>query len=200
MQALIEAAAGGAEPYHICAVASDRKAAPALDKARAAHIPCEVISPQAVLGAEIARTASRSQKRRAVSDRVQALAEHCGAELIVLAGFLTVLEGPVLEAYRGRIINLHPSLLPRFGGEGMWGSHVHEAVIAAGVKETGCTVHLVDAGCDTGRVLVQRRLPVLDGDTAESLAARLAPLEHEAIVDAVRDLGRQIIEARSLQA
>ena len=89
-------------------------------------------------------------------------------------------------------INLHPALLPKFGGEGMWGHHVHEAVLAAGETESGCTIHLVDAGCDTGEILLQKRVPVLPGDTPESLYARIAPQEHLAMVEGVELLAQRL--------
>lgn len=178
----------GSCPYRICAVFSDRKDAYALKRAEAAGIPVEIVSPVAVMGTEKARTSSRDEKRLAVSNRVLECASRYGAGALVLAGFLTVLSGDVIECYSGRIINLHPALLPKFGGEGMWGYHVHEAVIAAGETESGCTVHLVDTGCDTGKILLQRRVPVLPGDTPETLYARIAPCEHEALVTGVKQL------------
>ena len=106
------------------------------------------------------------------------------AELIILAGFLVVLEGEIIDAYAGRIINLHPSLLPKYGGAGMYGERVHQEVLAAGDAESGCTVHIVDAGTDTGPILLQRKVPVLRNDTAETLAERIHTEEHIAIVEA----------------
>ena len=91
--------------------------------------------------------------------------------------------GDIVTEYSNKIINLHPALLPKFGGVGMWGHHVHEAVIAAGETESGCTVHIADSGCDTGRILIQKKVPVLPNDTPDSLAERIAPKEHEAIVE-----------------
>jgi phosphoribosylglycinamide formyltransferase-1 len=105
------------------------------------------------------------------------------------------MSGAVIDEYAGRIVNLHPALLPKFGGKGMWGHHVHEAVLAAGETESGCTIHLVDSGCDTGKILLQKKVPVLPGDTAESLAARISSVEHEAIVEGVVELARQIKDA-----
>lgn len=109
-------------------------------------------------------------------------------QLVVLAGYLSIVDEPLLTRFAGRMVNLHPALLPRFGGPGMWGRHVHAAVLAAGEAESGCTVHLVDAGVDTGRILVQRRVPVLPGDTPETLAARIAPEEHVALLEALATL------------
>ncbi|MCS6965141.1 MAG: phosphoribosylglycinamide formyltransferase [Candidatus Kapabacteria bacterium] len=100
-------------------------------------------------------------------------------ELIALAGYLKKVPPAVVQAYRGRIFNIHPALLPRFGGPGMYGLHVHEAVLHAGEPFTGVTVHIVDEDYDTGTVLAQLRIPVLPEDTPESLAERLLVYEHE---------------------
>ena len=179
-------------PYTIALVASDRKAAFALERAKAANIASEIVSSYAILGAEKAKAASRDEKRFAISDRVLSLCKERGIDAIVLAGFLTVLGGAIIEEYSGKIVNLHPALLPKFGGEGMWGHFVHEAVIASGETESGCTVHLVDAGCDTGKILVQKRVPVLPSDTPDTLYARIAPEEHKAIVEGVCLLAQMI--------
>lgn len=172
-------------PYHICVVIADTKKAFALERARQAGIAARVVSPVAVLGAERAAAASKEEKCVAVSDAALAAAQAAGADAIVLAGWLTVLAGDIISVYGGRIVNLHPALLPKFGGVGMWGHFVHEAVLAAHETESGCTVHLVDAGCDTGTILVQKKVPVLAGDTPETLYARIAPHEHEAMIEGV---------------
>ncbi len=179
-------------PYTIALVASDRKAAFALERAKSADIASEIVSSYAILGAEKAKAASRDEKRFAISDRVLSLCKERGIDAIVLSGFLTVLGGAIIEEYSGKIVNLHPALLPKFGGEGMWGHFVHEAVIASGETESGCTVHLVDAGCDTGKILVQKRVPVLPSDTPDTLYARIAPEEHKAIVEGVCLLAQMI--------
>ena len=109
------------------------------------------------------------------------LAQECrkrGIELICLAGFMMKLKAPLLSAYAGRILNVHPALLPAFGGQGMYGKRVHEAVLAAGVKVTGATVHVVDEEYDHGPVVLQATVPVLASDTPESLAARVRAQEH----------------------
>ena len=112
------------------------------------------------------------------SDRVFELVRDAGCDLICLAGFLSLLVIP--EDFDGRVLNIHPSLLPAFGGKGMHGRHVHEAVIASGAKISGCTVHLADNQYDTGPILLQRSCPVLHDDTPESLAARVFTEECEA--------------------
>ena len=172
-------------PYKICCVLSDHKDAYALERAKIAGIESFVVSPYAVMGAENAKAASREEKRIRVSDKVLEICKQKDVQLIVQAGWLTVLSGAIIEEYSNRIVNLHPALLPKFGGVGMWGHHVHEAVLASGEKESGCTVHIADSGCDTGRILVQKKVPVESGDTVDSLYARIAPKEKEALIEGV---------------
>lgn len=185
LQALIDyqTAQGDACPYEIVCVISDTKKAFALERAAKAGIPGVICSPFAVMGAEVAKAATRDEKRLAVSDAVLAKCREFGAQAIVQAGWLTVLSGKILEEYKDKIINLHPALLPKFGGVGMWGHHVHEAVLAAGEKESGCTIHLVSSECDGGKILIQKKVPVMPGDTPDTLYARIAPEEHKAIVE-----------------
>lgn len=186
MQSLIDYEKSAAEcPYKIVAVCSNTKNAFALERAKKAGIPAFVKSPFSVMGKQAAQNASREQKNAAVSDAVFELCKEFRADLIVLAGYLSVLCGKIISEYEGKIINLHPALLPKFGGVGMWGENVHRAVLASGEKESGCTVHFADGGCDTGKILIQKKVSVLPGDTVESLYARIAPKEHEAIVEAV---------------
>lgn len=111
-----------------------------------------------------------------------------GCELIVLAGFMRKIGPRVLRAFVGRIINIHPSLLPKHGGRGMYGRRVHEAVLAAGDAETGVTIHLVDGEYDEGRVLAQCEVPVLKDDTADVLAARVLEREHTFLVETLREI------------
>ncbi len=99
-------------------------------------------------------------------------------DYIALAGYLKLLPAEVVRAYRGRITNIHPALLPKYGGKGMYGHHVHEAVLAAGETQTGPTVHLVDEVYDNGRILEQAKVPVRPDDTPDSLAARVLEQEH----------------------
>ncbi|MDR1143034.1 MAG: phosphoribosylglycinamide formyltransferase [Spirochaetaceae bacterium] len=182
LQALIDAEKNGrfastGGSGRIAAVLSGRAGVYALERARAAGIPALTEEPD--------RGLPKEERRRELSDRILRVAREQNAGLLVLAGFLSILEGDIISGYAGRIINLHPSLLPKYGGEGMYGGRVHRAVLAAGEKESGCTVHIVDSGADTGPVLLQRKVPVLEGDTPETLAERIRPEEHIAIVDAV---------------
>lgn len=194
LQALIdeESRLGKDCPYHIALVVSSTKNAYAIERSEKANIHTEIASPFSVMGKEVAQNASIEEKRLVVSNKVLELCKNHKIDAIVLAGFLTVLSGKIVDDFSGKIINLHPALLPKFGGVGMWGHNVHEAVLAAGETESGCTVHLVDAGCDTGKILLQRKVPVLPGDTPESLYARIAPVEHEAMVEGVKVLAKMI--------
>jgi len=121
----------------------------------------------------------------AYSEACYGLAEAAGAEVIALCGWLKKLEVP--PAWEGRIVNIHPGLLPAFGGAGMWGMHVHRAVLAAGAAESGCTVHLVDNLYDHGRILAQARVPVLPGDTPEALQKRVYEQEMRLFPEALAD-------------
>lgn len=141
-------------------VASNRPNAQALERARAASIPARAFNA----GDE--------------GEELMSLLEQHGIDLLVLAGYMKRIPPRVVSAYHGRIVNVHPGLLPEFGGEGMYGSHVHEAVIASGAKTTGVTVHLVDDQFDHGPVVAQWRIAVLEKDTAESLAERVLEVEH----------------------
>lgn len=114
-----------------------------------------------------------------------------GAEVdtLVLSGYMKALGPSVLDAYAGRLLNIHPSLLPKHGGRGMYGDRVHAAVLASGDTESGASVHLVTAGIDEGPVLAQARVPVLPGDSLESLKARVQAVEGELLLRALRELG-----------
>ncbi|HEV2131614.1 MAG TPA: phosphoribosylglycinamide formyltransferase [Longimicrobiaceae bacterium] len=113
-----------------------------------------------------------------VAEELLAALERHGIDLVVLAGYLRLIPLAVVERFHGRMLNIHPALLPAFGGTGMYGLRVHQAVLDAGVRVTGATVHLVDERYDAGAILAQWPVPVLPGDTAESLAARVLEIEH----------------------
>jgi len=135
---------------------------------------------------------SREAYSAAVFDRLR----DAGAELVVLAGWLNKLVIP--DDFAGRIINIHPGLLPSFGGQGMYGHHVHEAVLAAGCKVSGCSVHFADQEYDTGPIIVQQCVPVRDDDTPDALAARVFAAECEAYPRAIQLIaeGRVRVEGR----
>ena len=189
LQALIDAqargefegsrnASGSIISGRITAVLSDRSGAYALERAKAADIPAFVEKPDFTL--------PKPERRRDLSQRILRICREKQIDFIVYAGFLSILDGGIIDAYPGRMINIHPSLLPKFGGQGMYGEHVHRAVLAAGETESGCTVHLVEAETDSGPILLQRKVPVLAADTPESLAERIHKEEHIAIVQAVK--------------
>jgi phosphoribosylglycinamide formyltransferase-1 len=185
LQALIDAEKQGRlSPGRIVGVVSDRGEAFALKRAAAAGFPA--------LTEPVNRRLPREERRGELSRRILGIARERNIGLIVLAGFLSILEGELIQAYGGRIINLHPSLLPKFGGEGMYGLRVHQAVLEAGEKESGCTVHLVDAGTDTGPILLRRKVPVFPGDTAEGLAGRIHREEHIALVEATAMMAKNL--------
>lgn len=176
LQALIDAEkAGRFGHWRIGGVLSDTPGVYALERSRLAGIRTYTETPNPAL--------PKAERQADLSNRILGIASALEAGLIILAGFLSILRGPILDAYAGRIINLHPSLLPKFGGMGMYGLRVHQAVLDAGERESGCTVHLADSGVDTGEILLQKRLPVAPGDTAETLAEKIHREEHIAIVD-----------------
>ncbi|MEG0829907.1 MAG: phosphoribosylglycinamide formyltransferase [Anaerovoracaceae bacterium] len=107
-------------------------------------------------------------------------------DIILLAGYMRVLEPAVIQAYPKRIVNIHPSLIPKYSGKGFYGHHVHEAVIAAGEKVSGATVHFVDEGVDTGEIILQREVLVKADDTPETLAARVLKTEHEILSEGLK--------------
>jgi formyltetrahydrofolate-dependent phosphoribosylglycinamide formyltransferase len=160
-------ALGPEGPARVVVVLSDRPDAPALERAAARGVPCFAL-----------RDPSDSAEWLGVLER------HA-VDLVVLAGYLKLVPSGVIARFRGRIINVHPALLPSFGGKGMYGRRVHEAVLASGASESGATVHLVDEAYDRGAILVQARVPVLPDDDPERLAARVLQLEHRLLPAAV---------------
>jgi formyltetrahydrofolate-dependent phosphoribosylglycinamide formyltransferase len=146
-----------------------------------------VIASRETLGAERARAAGlRVEVIPGVipAERLGTILREHRIDWVVLAGYLKLVNIP--PDYRARIVNIHPALLPNFGGPGMYGARVHEAVLRSGVSESGCTVHLCDEVYDRGRILLQKRCPVLPGDTPESLAERVFALECEAYPEALK--------------
>jgi phosphoribosylglycinamide formyltransferase/phosphoribosylglycinamide formyltransferase-1 len=158
-------------------VLSDRAGAGGLERARAAGVPAAVLADPSD-----------------ASEWLALLEEH-RIDLVVLAGYLKLVPAGVIARYRGRIVNVHPALLPAFGGPGMYGHRVHQAVLASGAAESGATVHLVDEAYDRGAVLAQARVPVLPGDDPDRLAARVLEAEHRllpAVVLAAARAGRPV--------
>jgi phosphoribosylglycinamide formyltransferase-1 len=165
MQAILDACAAGRLDAVPCTVISNNSGAPALARAKAASIPCHHISAATHPGA-------------AEDDAILRTLRAHDVDTVILAGYMKQLGPATLAAYCGRILNIHPALLPKYGGRGMYGRPVHEAVLRAGETVTGVTVHQVDERYDHGRILAQCEVPVLPGDTADTLAERVLAEEH----------------------
>ena len=178
LQAILDACASGALDARVVYVASNRPGVPALDRAARAGVAHGAFT--------VGEFGSRAAAQAAMADAV--MIAKAGARLVVLAGFDHILAPAFFVALPGvPVINLHPALLPLFGGRGMQGDRVHAAVVASGATESGCTVHRVHPETvDLGEVVVQRRVPVLPGDDEATLAARVLEQEHIAIVEAIR--------------
>ena len=162
LQAILDAVDSGAiTNTEIVGVISNNKNAYALQRAEEKGIPNVCVSPKAF--------ASRAEFNQALLDTV----DQFQADLLVLAGFLVVIPEMMIEAYRNRIINIHPSLIPAFCGTGYYGLKVHEAALEKGVKVVGATVHFVDEGTDTGPIILQKAVEVEQGDTPEVLQRRV---------------------------
>ncbi len=166
LQALIDSTKSGALDAQVTVVISNNSDSLALDRARKEAIPALHLSRNT--------HPDSGQLDQAI---LQALKEH-EVNLVVLAGYMRPLGSGVLDAYRRRILNIHPALLPNHGGHGMYGMRVHESVIQSGDRMTGVTVHLVDEGYDQGPIVAQTQVPVLEDDTAETLAQRVLETEH----------------------
>lgn len=146
----------------------------ALEKAARWGLPTQVLAHQGFAS------------REAYDAALLALLAPYRADFLCLAGYLRILTPGFVRAYPRRILNIHPALLPRFGGPGMHGHHVHEAVLAAGVAESGATVHYVDEGVDSGAIILSQAVPVLPGDSSASLAARVLGAEHQVYAQALK--------------
>lgn len=181
LQALIDRFNRAASPLlRVALVISDRQDAGALARARAAGIEAMHIQ---VTG----RPADLSTRE------MLAALEFADIDLIALAGYLRLIPAAVLKRYPDRIVNVHPALLPKHGGKGMYGSNVHRAVLAAGEPVSGATVHYINENYDEGRIIAQREVPVLPDDTPESLAARVLAVEHVLYPDALEQVARRIM-------
>ncbi|MGE0161207.1 MAG: phosphoribosylglycinamide formyltransferase [Gemmatimonadales bacterium] len=164
-QALLDGQpAGGA--WRIVLLLTDREDAGAIARAVEADVPVAVVRTNGRSPADVGR------------EMLDVLARH-RVDLVLLAGYVKLVPPEVVARYARRMLNIHPALLPAFGGKGMYGKRVHAAVLASGVEESGASVHFVDEEYDRGPVIAHRRVPVLAGDTPESLAARVLEIEHQ---------------------
>lgn len=193
MEAIAKACSDGRIAGEIAVVAGNFSDSPALE--RAASLGLDAIT-------------IRSPRQDAVAaaedeygQKLLANLEDRGVGLICLAGYMRKLPAAVTAVYRNAIMNTHPALLPSFGGRGMYGMNVHQAVIDAGVKVSGCTVHFVDDEYDTGPIILQLVVPVENGDTAETLAARVLQAEHQAYPTAAGLFaeGRLVVDGRRVR-
>ncbi|MBN7773048.1 phosphoribosylglycinamide formyltransferase [Clostridium aminobutyricum] len=174
LQAIIDSIESGRiQGAQIGCIISSNPNAYALERAKKHRIRARVISKN-----EYPDMAARTEALLATLKQEE-------TDLIVLAGYMSVLQPKLVQAYQGRIINIHPSLIPKFCGAGFYGKKVHQAVLDAGETESGATVHYVDEGVDTGEIIVQKKVPVLEGDTADTLAARVLEEEHQLLTQAI---------------
>lgn len=179
MQAILDAIDGGTLDARIALVLSDHPEAYILERARQRGIEADVIDCGGF------KTKFPDEAQAATAARLKA----AGVDLVCLAGFLRLVKRPLLEAFPQRILNIHPALLPAFPGLEAW-----KQALDAGVEETGCTVHFVDEGMDTGPVILQEAVPVLPGDTPESLHARIQVLEHRLYPEAIGRVKAEILK------
>ncbi len=173
-QAILDAIDAGKLPAEAALLVADRSDAGALVRAEGHGVPTAVLDPKAYDSPAVYTEALLDALRREE------------VTFIVLAGYLKKIPAEVVAAFRGRMLNVHPSLLPAFGGKGMYGMRVHRAVLDYGARWTGVTVHLVDEAYDTGPVVLQKPVPVRPGDTPEKLAARVLDVEHQLYPEALR--------------
>ena len=187
LQSIIDAVEEGWLKVNIQAVISDKEDAYALERAKQHGIPTYVLSKKVL----------KSEFQEALLNLLTMLSP----DLVVLAGFLTILSPQVVERFPQKIINVHPALLPSFCGKGFYGMKVHEAVYESGVKYTGCTVHFVDAGVDAGPIILQEGGKVDDGDTPETIAEKVLEVEHRLLPTAIKLIseGRVVLEGRRVR-
>ena len=172
LKGVLDAIAAGTLDVDLRLVLSDRATAPILDRARLYKVPTLFLDPAGLT-------------REAYDERVTATLREAGVELVLLIGYMRIVSNTFVEAWRGRLLNVHPSLLPAFAG--LMNRKVHEAVLSAGANETGCTVHQVTEEVDGGPIVLQLRCPVLPGDTVDSLKDRVQALEQTAFVEVLRN-------------
>lgn len=176
MQAIIDACNSGRLNAEPVVVISNNGGSGALERAVNEGIPAYCISSKTF--------ADEKERDRMICDT---LLRH-KVDLVILAGYMKKIGPATLNAFKGKIINIHPALLPRHGGAGMYGMKVHEAVLAAGENETGVTIHLVDEGYDSGRILAQKKVPVNVNDTVETLGERVLRVEHAFYVETLEKI------------
>jgi phosphoribosylglycinamide formyltransferase 1 len=178
LQNFLDRIADGSLDASIEVIVSSNATAFALDRARSAGIEAHVVRRRDF------------ETQEAFSGAITAVLDDYDVDLVLGAGFLQRYIFP--KRFEGRMLNVHPGLLPKFGGQGMWGHHVHEAVLAAGETESGCSVIVADHEYDHGPTIVEKRVPVLPGDSPDTLAERVQEAEHEAFPEAVRIMAAKL--------
>ena len=179
LQAIIDNIESGYLNCSIEAVISDKKDAYGIERAKSKNIKTYIVD--------------KKQYGDKLSDEILRILQG-KVDLIVLAGFLSIISGELLQLFKNKIINIHPSLIPAFCGEGMYGIKVHEKAIERGVKISGCTVHFVDEGTDSGPIIIQKVVQVYSEDTAKDLQLRVLEAEHKALPEAIKYISEGTIE------
>ena len=176
MQSVIDGTLSGLIDGKVVAVVTNKEGIFAIERAKKHGIDCKTFKAK-----DYGDNATRD---KAIIDYLKGY----DVDLIVLAGYLAIVTPVLVDEYEGRIINIHPSLIPKHCGKGMYGLNVHKSVIESGDEVSGCTVHFVDYGADTGKIIAQEQVPVLVGDTHESLQARILEVEHVLLPNVVAKL------------
>ncbi len=179
LQAIIDRSESGNLNADVVVVVSNNSKSGALERARKHNIKACHIS-----------TYTEGSEKSVDMVITEKMKEH-EVDIVILAGYMKKIGLKLLEAFEGKILNIHPALLPKFGGDGMYGRLVHEAVLEEGEKESGPTVHIVDSEYDRGPILEQRKIPVLPDDTPETLAARVLIEEHKIYPDVIQRISEQ---------
>ena len=183
-EAILEAIREGRLDAEARLLLSDKRDAGALSVAKNYGVPTAVVSKTDFTSRELF-----------VEAMLSTLKDH-GVDFIALAGYMKKVPDEVISAYRNRIVNIHPALLPAFGGKGMYGHHVHQAVLDQGCKVTGVTVHIVDEAYDHGPIVAQRCVPVKEDDTVDTLAVRVLKTEHKMYAEALQLFAERRVEVR----
>ena len=184
LQALIDACQSDDFPAEIVVVVSNKANAYGLERAKQAGIPTHFVNHR------------KHDGREAFDAALVDVLQDYDVDLICLAGFMRILTPVFIDAFAGRILNTHPSLLPKFGGEGMFGMHVHEAVINARETKSGCTIHEVITDVDRGAIVLQKTVDVQKDDSAADLAQRVLEQEHIAYPEAVRIRAEKLLKSK----
>lgn len=179
LQAIIDEMKAGKMPnISLACVISNKKDAYALERAKTQGYKAIFVNP-------------KDRTREEFDAKVAELLEKYKVDLVVLVGYMRILSTPFVRKFKNRIINVHPALIPKFCGPSFFGANVHESVINAGEKETGMTIHFVDEGCDTGKIILQKTCPVLPDDTPDTLKTRVQELEKKWYPEVIRMLAKE---------